>query len=291
MKKELRSKHQPHEPHMVGDGLPVRNFFSYGDLGKHELSPFLMLDYGSPSQFPPTDKLLGVGMHPHRGFETVTLVFQGGLSHRDTAGNAGDIGAGDVQWMTAGSGVLHEELHSASFRKTGGTLQMLQLWVNLPSDLKMTTPRYQSLSNAEIPVVKAQGAAIRVIAGSYGDVTGPAKTFTPINLWDVRLEAGGKLSLDVPENYTTALVELEGSSTINGADSVHDEALVILDRKGTTFEIESKNGAHVIVLNGEPIAGPVVGHGPFVMNTEEQIVEAINDLRRGRFGAITAGGK
>ncbi|MBY0549633.1 MAG: pirin family protein [Candidatus Obscuribacterales bacterium] len=292
MQKSVQSIHRPHAPHMVGDGLPVRNFFSYSDqLGRGILSPFLMLDYGSPSQFPPTEKVLGVGMHPHRGFETVTLVFQGGLEHRDTAGNHGSIGPGDVQWMTAGSGVLHEELHAKEFRKTGGTLQMLQLWVNLPANKKMTSPRYQTLLNADIPVVMLDDARVklRIIAGTANDAKGPAKTFTPVNLWDTTLKHSGKATLTVPEGHTTALLCLDGQVTVNGEQRLNTETLAVLDRRGTELKLHAETDAHVIVLSGLPIEGPVVGYGPFVMNTREQIAQAMDDYQRGRFGSLTGG--
>ncbi len=282
MKKNIVSVHRARAPHMVGDGLPVRNVFSYTDLGKRELSPFLMLDYGMPSQFKPTEEILGVGMHPHRGFETVTIAFQGRLQHRDTAGNHGEIGPGDVQWMTAGSGVLHEELHAPAFRKSGGTLQMLQLWVNLPAELKMTQPRYQTLENADIPVLELGAAKVRIISGSLGETRGPALTFTPINLWDVQLSAG-EVNLSVPADYTTALFVMEGKVTVHGAREVEDSSLVVLDREGTDILVSASADARFIVLNGQPIDEPVVGYGPFVMNTQEQIAEALKDYSAGRF--------
>lgn len=282
MKKNIVSLHKARAPHMVGDGLPVRNVFSYTDLGKRELSPFLMLDYGMPSVFKPTEEVLGVGMHPHRGFETVTIAFQGRLAHRDTAGNHGEIGPGDVQWMTAGSGVLHEELHAPAFRKSGGTLQMLQLWVNLPAELKMTSPQYQTLENSNIPVVNLGAAKVRIISGTLGDLVGPARSFTPINLWDVQLNPG-EVRLTVPENYTTALFVMEGKVTVNGAQEVEEPTLVLLDNSGTDFTVTASSEARFIVLNGEPIHEPVVGYGPFVMNTQEQIVEAMKDYSAGRF--------
>ncbi|MBI2811420.1 MAG: pirin family protein [Candidatus Melainabacteria bacterium] len=282
MKKNIVSVHRARAPHMVGDGLPVRNVFSYTDLGKRELSPFLMLDYGMPSQFKPTEEILGVGMHPHRGFETVTLAFQGRLQHRDTAGNHGEIGPGDVQWMTAGSGVLHEELHAPAFRKSGGTLQMLQLWVNLPAELKMTQPRYQTLENADIPVVEIGAARVRVISGLLGETHGPANTFTPINLWDVQLGVG-EVHLSVPKDYTTALFVMEGKVTVNGEREVEDSTIVVLEEEGTDILVSASANARFIVLNGQPIDEAVVGYGPFVMNTQEQIAEAMKDYSAGRF--------
>lgn len=286
MKKNIVSVHKARAPHMVGDGLPVRNVFSYTDLGKRELSPFLMLDYGMPSQFKPTEEILGVGMHPHRGFETVTIAFQGRLQHRDTAGNHGEIGPGDVQWMTAGSGVLHEELHAPSFRKSGGTLQMLQLWVNLPAQLKMTNPQYQTLEKDSIPVVNLGAARVRVIAGALGDVKGPARTFTPINLWDVQL-AAGEVALTFPESHTLALFVMEGTVTVNGAQPVPDPSLILLEREGSDVVVAASSDARFIVLNGEPIDEPVVGYGPFVMNSQEQIAQAMKDYSAGRFAGAS----
>lgn len=286
MKKKVASVHTAHAPHMVGDGLPVRNLFSYNDLGRKELSPFLMLDLGVPTEYPPTEERLGVGMHPHRGFETVTIAFKGGIEHRDTGGNHGEIGPGDVQWMTAGSGVLHEELHSESFRKNGGTLHMAQLWVNLPKEHKMTAPKYQTLLNREIPVVSlSEGKGkLRVISGNYKSERGPADTFTPINLWEVEVSEAA-VELEVPAEYTTAIVVLEGNVSVNGTHKAGASSLVVLDKQGTAFTVESSERAHFLVLNGKPIEESVFGYGPFVMNTKEEIVEALNDYNAGRFAA------
>lgn len=288
--KKVVSTHQPNPPHMVGDGLPVRNMFSYRDLGKAELSPFLMLDYGSPSKFPPTQKKLGVGMHPHRGFETVTLVFQGGLQHRDTAGNFGEIGPGDVQWMTAGSGVLHEELHSNAFRESGGTLEMVQLWVNLPAKDKLTAPAYQTLLASEIRTVESSNGKVktRVVSGTIGGTDGPARTFTPVNLYDVIFEDAGELVLDLPEGFTTAVFVMDGTVTIDGTTAVSGIGLAVLERRGTQLKLSANGRAHLLVMNGEPIDEPVVGYGPFVMNTHEEISQAMKDFSSGRFaGSLT----
>lgn len=292
MLKNLLSIHKPHAPHMVGDGLPVCNFFSYADeLGKGKLSPFLMLDYGIATDFPPTTAKLGVGMHPHRGFETVTLVFSGGLSHRDTAGNEGTISQGDVQWMTAGSGVLHEELHSEDFRKTGGRLQMIQLWVNLPAEHKMTQPKYQTLDRANIPLVNLttdEQVVARVISGRLHEQTGPARTFTPVGLWDVEFKkAGAKVSLPFQEGHTAAILCMEGTVRVNAQHLLHAQTLALFERSGTEVSLESDNFAKILVLSGEPIPEPVVGYGPFVMNSKEQIVQALDDFQNGRFGAVT----
>ena len=288
--KKVISTHQPNPPHMVGDGLPVRNMFSYRDLGKAELSPFLMLDYGSPSKFPPTQKKLGVGMHPHRGFETVTLVYQGGLQHRDTAGNFGEIGPGDVQWMTAGSGVLHEEMHSNGFRETGGTLEMIQLWVNLPAKEKLTAPAYQTLLASDIRTVKTADGKVttRIVAGTMGDAKGPARTFTPVNLYDVQFSDASELTIEVPEGFTTAVFVMEGSVTIGDTADISGMGLAVLERQGTELKLKTAGAARLLVMNGAPIDEPVVGYGPFVMNTHEEISQALKDFSSGRFaGAVT----
>jgi len=288
--KKVVSTHKPHAPHMVGDGLPVRNMFSYRDLGKKELSPFLMLDYGSPSQFPPTKKELGVGMHPHRGFETVTFVFQGGLQHRDTAGNFGEIGPGDVQWMTAGAGVLHEELHSAAFRESGGTLEMVQLWVNLPAKQKLTKPNYQTLLDTDIPIVESEDGSVktRIVSGQLGSSSGPASTFTPVNLFDVQFVRAGELTIEVPEGYTTAIFVMDGTVTIDGTSSVTGINLAILEQSGTQIKLKADAPVHLLVLNGQRIEEPVVGYGPFVMNSDEEIAQAMRDYSSGRFAQLSA---
>lgn len=284
--KKVLSTHRPHAPHMVGDGLPVRNVFSYRDLGKSELSPFLMLDYGAPSQFPPTSKKLGVGMHPHRGFETVTLVFQGGLQHKDTAGNFGEIGPGDVQWMTAGSGVLHEEMHSNSFRDSGGTLEMVQLWVNLPAKEKLTAPAYQTLLSSDIPVVEQGNAKVRLVAGSWNGNKGPARTFTPVNVFVISFSGEAEIVFDVPSGFTTSVFVMNGSVTVDGTTDVDGIGLAILDREGTQVKLKASKPAHMLLLNGQRIDEPVVGYGPFVMNSEAEIRQAMTDYSNGRFANV-----
>lgn len=273
--------------HWVGDGFPVRSLFSYGTLGQHA-SPFLLLDYAGPATFGPGQRRRGVGEHPHRGFETVTVVYQGEVEHRDSTGAGGRIGPGDVQWMTAGSGILHEEFHSEAFTRQGGTLEMVQLWVNLPARDKMTTPRYQTLTNGEIPVVALPGEAgsLRVISGDYLGHRGPARTFTPIDMWDLRLDAGKAVDLDLPEGRNVAVVVLRGTVQVNGADVVREATMALLDRGGSRVRLEANNAATVLLLSGEPIDEPLVGHGPFVMNSAEQIEQAYADFRSGRFGRI-----
>jgi quercetin 2,3-dioxygenase len=276
--------------HWVGDGFPVRSLFSYDNLGQH-LSPFLLLDYAGPAQFAPADRPRGVGEHPHRGFETVTIVYQGEVAHRDSVGNAGLIGPGDVQWMTAASGILHEEFHSPDFTREGGALEMAQLWVNLPAQHKMSAPRYQTILNANIPRVDlADGAgSVRVIAGSFEGRSGPAATYSPLNVWDVRLNAGQQASLRVPDGYVAAIAVLRGSITVNGSRRVGDAELLVLDRAGDEVHIEAVANTTLLLLSGQPIAEPIVGYGPFVMNTREEIESAVDDFQRGKFGRMPAG--
>ena len=272
--------------HWVGDGLPVHNLFGYNGPGVAERSPFLMLDYGAPYDFGPTTKQLGVGQHPHRGFETVTVVYSGELAHRDNAGGGGTIGPGDVQWMTAGGGIIHEEFHSPGFAKSGGTLEMAQLWVNLPAKDKMTPPGYQPITAAQIPVVELpEGAGrVRVIAGQWSTAQGPARTFSPITMLDVALAAGRTAELPQPEGWTTLVVVASGSASVNGAEPVTGPAVVTLSTAGEGVTVQAGSDAKLLLLSGEPIDEPVVGYGPFVMNSQQQIVQAINDFNSGRFG-------
>lgn len=286
MKKVLGVYSQPGR-HWVGDGFPVRSMFSYSDHGQY-LSPFLLLDYASPTPFTPTTGKRGVGEHPHRGFETVTIVYQGELEHRDSTGSGGVIGPGDVQWMTAGSGILHEEFHSAAFAKTGGTLEVVQLWVNLPARDKMTAPGYQTLLNGEIPVVDLpEGAGkLRVIAGEYGGARGPARTYSPMDVWDLRLEQTRTAHFDLIAGRTLVLVVLRGTVQVNGDQIARETQWVQLDRDGTGLEIAANSEAAVLLLSGEPLNEPVIGYGPFVMNSQKEISEAIDDFNGGRFGRM-----
>ena len=273
--------------HWVGDGFPVRSLFSYHSHSGL-LDPFLLLDYAGPHKFSPSQKPRGVEEHPHRGFETVTIVYEGELEHRDSAGNHGKIGAGDVQWMTAASGVVHEEFHSHEFTQNGGTLEMVQLWVNLPAKLKMSLPRYQEILSSQIPKVSLPGGAgfARIIAGQLGGVAGPAKTFTPINLWDLRIPAGAFTELALPRGYTTALVVQKGTVTLNDSEKVKGVELVVFDRAGDRITIQCAEEAMALLLCGEPLGEPVVGQGPFVMNTPEEIRQAIRDYQAGRMGTL-----
>ena len=271
-------------PHWVGDGFPVRSLFSYGSHGAR-LSPFLLLDYAGPHVFAPTREQRGVGKHPHRGFETVTIVYDGEVEHRDSAGNGGVIGPGDIQWMTAAGGIIHEEYHSPGFARTGGPFRVVQLWVNLPAKDKMAPAGYQGISKADIPVVtlpKDAGTA-RIIAGDYQGTTGPARTFTPINVWDLSLSAGAELNLDLPKGHTAMIVVLTGHVTIAESQTAGEAEMVLFGRDGGKTAIRADGDAKLLVLTGEPIDEPIVGYGPFVMNSEAEIRQAAEDFNSGRF--------
>lgn len=289
MLKKVQGVYSAPRPHWVGDGFPVRSLFSYGSHGA-ALSPFLLLDYAGPARFEPAERPRGVGVHPHRGFETVTIVYEGEVEHRDSTGAGGLIGPGDVQWMTAAAGILHKECHSAAFTRSGGTLEMVQLWVNLPARDKMAAPGYQTLLEAQIPTVALPGAVgrVRVIAGRYEGHAGPARTHTPIDVWDLRLAQGGMARLALPAGHTAALVLLRGTLTLNGASVLHEAQFAQLGRDGDALEIEAGSDAMALLIGGEPIDEPIVGHGPFVMNSEAEIAQAFDDFQRGRFGRIAA---
>ncbi len=274
-------------PHWVGDGFPVRSLFSYQN--GNSFDPFLLLDYAGPYEFAPGEAKRGVGEHPHRGFETVTIVYQGELEHRDSSGARGTIGPGDVQWMTAASGLVHEEFHSERFTREGGTLEMVQLWVNLPAKEKSSPPKYQEIVSSAIPtaVLPNQAGIARVIAGQLQDARGPARTFTPMNVWDLRLNAGGHVELSFADGDTAVLVVQNGSVIVNGAEPVTAVELVRLDREGTNISIDAQDDSTVLVLSGQPIGEPVVGRGPFVMNTQAEIQQAIADFQNGRMGRLS----
>jgi len=274
--------------HWVGNGFPVRSVFDYNGLGR-ELSPFLLLDYASPYAFAPGEEKRGVGGHPHKGFETVTVAYQGELEHRDSSGGGGKIGAGDVQWMTAGQGIVHEEFHSQEFTRKGGMLQMVQLWVNLRAKDKKAKPGYQTLLKAQIPSVELPQAAgsVRIIAGEFNGHRGPAKTFTPINLWDVNLSAGKSADLPLPDGHTTTFLVLSGNVEVDGTDARKGD-LAIFARTGNGISVKAITEAKLLVMDGEPFAEPVVGQGPFVMNTREEIQQAFEDFQLGRMGELAA---
>jgi redox-sensitive bicupin YhaK (pirin superfamily) len=285
--KQLLHIYQSSRTHWVGDGFPVRSVFDYNGLGK-DLSPFLLLDYGAPHEFPPTSHRRGVEAHPHKGFETVTIAYQGEVEHRDSSGGGGKIGPGDVQWMTAGKGIVHEEFQSEEFSRKGGTFQMVQLWVNLRARDKNAQPHYQNLLKADIPFIElpADAGSIRVIAGEYDGERGPAKTFTPINLWDVNLRAGKSAQLPLPDGHTSAFLVLSGEATVNGTANVAEGNLAVFARPGDGIVIKAETHAKLLVIDGEPIAEPVVGRGPFVMNTHAEIQKALEEYQLGLMGRI-----
>lgn len=290
MKKLLFSQRSD-TPHWVGDGFPVRSIFTYRDLAK-DISPFLLMDYMGPVDFPPSNSShrLGVGEHPHRGFETVSIVYSGQVEHRDSAGGGGVIGPGDVQWMTAASGLVHEERHGRDFSKSGGLFEGVQLWVNLPSKDKMTKPRYQGIQSKDIPTIQLEhdGGLIKIIAGELKGKKGIAKTFTLINLWDVRLSAGHTTELRVPKGHTTLVFVLSGQVRLPSGEVIGDAELAVLSREEEEFSLRAIDNAKILILGGEPINEPVIGYGPFVMNTSQEIQEAIADFERGKMGTFEA---
>lgn len=285
--KKVRSISKAGSSHWVGDGFPVQNFFPSTGID-NDINPFLMLDYAGPAHFDPSQKPHGVGEHPHRGFETVTIAYKGSVEHKDSAGNQGTIHPGDVQWMTAGSGVVHEEMHEREFSKKGGEFEMIQLWVNLPKAHKMTNPRYQTLLNSDIPKVNLDqnGSVARIIAGRLNETMGPANTFTPVSLIDLNLAAGSRIELPVETGFNTAFLFMNGSVKIADA-SVSDQArLLLMDTAGDTIVLEAIKDSSLLLMAGRPINEPVASYGPFVMNTKEEIFQAIQDFQSGKMGRI-----
>ena len=274
--------------HWVGDGFPVKNLFSYDRLGQ-AISPFLLLDYAAPYHFSPTTQQHGVGSHPHRGFETVTIAYQGEVTHKDSAGGGGTIQSGDVQWMTAGAGLVHEEFHSAEFAQKGGLFEMVQLWVNLPAADKMTAPKYQAIIAKDIPVINFEQDAgyIRVIAGNYAGHTGPASTYSPVNVWDGELKAEQIQHLHVPVDHNVLLVLLSGEMQLNGTQQVQDSSIVMFAQDGEIdIRLEALQDSKFLLLTGQPLNEPIQGYGPFVMNSKDEIIQAFNDFNSGKFGEI-----
>jgi redox-sensitive bicupin YhaK (pirin superfamily) len=277
--------------HWVGDGFPVRSIFSYNSLAE-EMSPFLLMDYAGPARFPATNKRLGVGEHPHRGFETVTIVYDGEVAHRDSSGGGGIISVGDVQWMTAGGGIVHEEFHGPNYRRIGGPFEIIQLWVNLAAKDKMTPPTYQGITDAQIPSVDLPGGAgrMRIIAGSYdngkGASKGPARTFSPMNVWDLRLKAGKRATFAIPDGDTTALFVLKGVARTDDGQPIGEAELALFEREGDSITVEAVEDATILLLSGTPLNEPVVGYGPFVMNTQAEIRQAITDYQSGKMGHL-----
>lgn len=288
MKKTIISRLGNDQGHWVGDGFPVRSLFSYsganGGLGE-QISPFLLLDYAGPHVFEPTNHRRGVGEHPHRGFETVTIVYDGEVEHRDSAGNGGVIGPGDVQWMTAAGGIIHEEYHSLAFAKTGGPFRMVQLWVNLPAKDKMAPGGYQAITADMIPTVDLPDDAggARIIAGEMAGTKGPARTFTPVNVWDLRLKRDAEVTLALPEGHNAMLVVLGGHITVEGSQQVGEAEVLLLGREGAGISLRADGDTALLVLTGEPLDEPIAGYGPFVMNSRAEIMQAIDDFNNGRF--------
>lgn len=277
----------PKPAHFVGDGFRVHNFIpSAYHLDMKRMDPFIMLDYNSKFHFNGTETPRGVGVHPHRGFETVTIAYQGKVEHHDSSGGGGIIGEGDVQWMTAASGVLHKEFHEKEWAKEGGIFQMVQLWVNLPAKDKMSPPKYQGITNAEMTKVDlGDGNFIEVIAGDYKGNKGPAFTFTPVNMMNAKLKAGGKADFSFPENFNTGALVIEGNVKVNG-ENVASDHFVLFENKGEEFTLEATEDAIVLIISGEPINEPIFPHGPFVMNTREEIIQAFEDFNTGKFGYL-----
>ncbi|MGY5849327.1 pirin family protein [Salegentibacter sp. F14] len=279
----------PKEPHFVGDGFRVHNFIPSGfRLDMERMDPFILLDYNSTFKFSPSDKPRGVGVHPHRGFETVTIAYKGKVAHHDSSGGGGVIGEGDVQWMTAARGVLHKEYHEKEWSKVGGDFQMVQLWVNLPRKNKMDAPKYQAIKKEEIEQyeLKNNSGTIEVIAGEYKGTAGKASTFSPINMYNARLKKGGSADFNFPKSYNTLLLVLEGGITINGEDETPVDHLALMANDGENFRIEANDDAVVLVLSGEPLNEPIAAQGPFVMNTNQELLEAFNDFKNGKFGNL-----
>lgn len=285
--KNIEAVIAPREPHFVGDGFRVHNFIPSGyHLDMRKMDPFIMLDYNSKFHFPATDKPKGVGVHPHRGFETVTIAYEGSVSHHDSSGGGGTIHQGDVQWMTAASGVLHKEYHAEEFYKQGGIFQMVQLWVNLPAKDKMSTPKYQAIEHKDIPTVEVENGFIEVIAGEYNQTKGAASTFSPVNMLNAKLNEGGKANFSFPANYNTVLLVIDGEVKVNNQEIVPTDHLLLFTNEGEDFSIEATKNSVVLILSGEPLNEPIASYGPFVMNTQEQIREAFEDFNNGKFGTL-----
>ncbi len=278
---------RPGVPHFVGDGFRVHNFIP-GSSAMERTSPFIMLDYNSKYNFPPSEIPKGVGVHPHKGFETVTIAYKGRVEHGDSSGGGGVIGEGDVQWMTAGNGVLHKEFHETEWSKQGGEFQMVQLWVNLPAKDKSTPAKYQAIKNQDIPRVSVANGngEVEVIAGEFQAIKGAASTFTPINMFNVRLKKDAETTLSFPKNYNTALLVIEGSIVVNNEHNVPTDYFVLFRNDGENIILKASDDAIVLILSGEPINEPIAAHGPFVMNTRQELIQAFNDFNEGKFGHL-----
>ncbi len=279
----------PPEPYFVGDGFRVHHFIPGGyRLGMERTNPFIMLDYNSKFNFPPSEIPKGVGVHPHKGFETVTIAYKGKVEHHDSSGGGGIIGEGDVQWMTAANGVLHKEFHEKEWSKKGGEFQMVQLWVNLPAEAKKSTPKYQSLENSKLGRYKLPDnyGEIEIIAGEYNGVKGSASTFTPLNLFNAKLKKDAAVKFNFPKDFNTALLVIEGSITINNTEGVPVDNFALMKNDGEEFDVKAKEDSIVLILSGEPINEPIAAHGPFVMNTRQELIQAFKDFNNGKFGYL-----
>ena len=286
--KEIEKIISPPPPHMVGNGFRVHNFFPHGLGSDVRMSPFFLMDYNAKMEFPPSETPRGVGVHPHRGFETITISYHGKVAHHDSAGNSGVIGEGDVQWMTAASGILHKEYHEKSYSLKGGLFQMVQLWVNLPAKDKMSTPKYQTLLHEQMGKYKLDqdSGVVNIIAGEYRGVKGPANTFTPINLFDVHLNNKAIMELDFPETYNTGILIVEGKVKVNDDEIAASDHFVLFGNSGTAIKVEALESGTILVLNGEPIHEPVAQYGPFLMNTHAELQQAVDDFNSGKFGYL-----
>lgn len=277
----------PREKHWVGDGFHVSTIFSMHSEDPESISPFLMMDHAAPKYFPPTQKKRGVGEHPHRGFETVTFAIKGEVEHRDSGGGGGTITTGGIQWMTAGSGVIHDEFHSREFSQKGGDFEMIQLWVNLPSKFKMTPTRYQSFEKGDFPIIDngKHGITVKVIAGTFGTVTSPVKTFSPINMYELNGSSGSQLEITLPVGSNTLVFQLSGKSSV-ADQQIEKGNLAILSKSGNSFKLKLLEESKVMILNGEPLGEPVAAYGPFVMNTRQELMEAFKDFQAGKMGQL-----
>ena len=285
--KKVESIVAPPPRHWVGDGFNVHGFFPHGPLTGKRMSPFFLLDYGALMEFPPREEPFGVGPHPHRGFETVTIAYKGKVEHHDSRGGGGIIGEGDVQWMTAGSGLLHKEFHEQESNREGGPFQMVQLWVNLPAKDKMTAPKYQAITNGEMGRVGLPlGGEVEIIAGEFDGVKGPATTFTPVHLFNLKMKKGEKLELSFPDGYTTAMLAIEGAALINDTEKLPLNNLALLERDSEELTVEALEDGVFLLMSGEPINEPIAQYGPFLMNTQAEIAQAIDDYQQGKFGYL-----
>lgn len=286
--KQVQQVLAPPAPHMVGDGFRVHNFFPGNYIDKKRMSPFFLLDYNSKIDFPPRKEPRGVGVHPHRGFETVTIAYHGSVAHHDSAGNSGVINEGDVQWMTAASGILHKEYHDTEYSQKGGLFQMAQLWVNLPAQYKMSKPKYQAISKNDIPnfALDNNSGTVEIIAGKYRSKKGAAFTFTPIEMYNVRMNKGGATVFEFPAHYNTGILVVEGKVSVNDSSEAPADHFVLFKNEGEAIKIVAEENSVLLVLSGEPINEPIVAYGPFLMNTYDEIQQAYSDFNRGKFGYL-----